>query len=104
VGDDSHLVFRQKLLSENGSVRLGVDMVKQPGLFSPKFGATSSHVLTKSPQKSQENPESTFWPVSTGASRYHNCCIDGENSSEYFGCHLVLPRLDFCIPSALRFP
>jgi hypothetical protein len=26
-------------------------MVKQPDLFSPKFGATSSHVFTQSPQK-----------------------------------------------------
>jgi hypothetical protein len=43
VGDDSRLVFRQKLLGEDGSVRRGVVMVKQPGLFSPKFGATSSH-------------------------------------------------------------
>jgi hypothetical protein len=34
-------LFRQKLLDEDGSVRRGVVMVKQPGLFSPKFGATS---------------------------------------------------------------
>jgi hypothetical protein len=32
----SHLVFRQKLLGEDGRVRRGVVMVKQPGLFSPK--------------------------------------------------------------------
>jgi hypothetical protein len=31
--DDSHFVFRQKLLGEHGSVRWGVVMVKQPGLF-----------------------------------------------------------------------
>jgi hypothetical protein len=24
-------------------------------------------------------------PPSTGASRYHNCCIDGGTSPEYFG-------------------
>jgi hypothetical protein len=46
-------------------------MVKQPGLFSPKFEATSSHVFTQSPQKWQQNPEFTVWPVGTGASRYH---------------------------------
>jgi lipase chaperone LimK len=40
VGDDSQFLFRQKLLGEDGSVRLGVVMVKQPGLFSPKFEAT----------------------------------------------------------------
>jgi hypothetical protein len=26
---------------------------------------------------------------STGASRYHKCCIDGGSSPEYFGCTLV---------------
>ena len=50
MGDDSHFVFRQKLLGEYESVRWGVVMVKQPGLFSPKFGATSSHISTHSPQ------------------------------------------------------
>jgi hypothetical protein len=39
--------------NHDGSVRRGVVMVKQPGLFLPKFGATSSHVSTQSPQKSQ---------------------------------------------------
>jgi hypothetical protein len=50
VGDDSHFVFGQNLLGEDESGRRGVVMVKQPGLFSPKFGATSSHVFTPSPQ------------------------------------------------------
>jgi hypothetical protein len=49
-GADSHFVFRQKLLSEDRSVWRVVVMVKQPGLFSPKFGATSSHAFTQSPQ------------------------------------------------------
>jgi hypothetical protein len=35
------------------------------------------------------NPEFTVWPVWTGASRYHNCCIDGGTSPEYFGYHLI---------------
>jgi hypothetical protein len=48
--DDSHFVFRQKLLDEDGSVRRGVVMVKQPGLFSPTSGATPSHVFTQTPQ------------------------------------------------------
>jgi hypothetical protein len=39
VGDDSHFLFRQKMLGEDGSVRRDVVMVKQPGLFSPKFTA-----------------------------------------------------------------
>jgi hypothetical protein len=47
VGDDSHLVFHQKLLSEDVSVRKGVVMVNYQGIFSPKFGASSSHVLTQ---------------------------------------------------------
>jgi hypothetical protein len=49
-GDDRHFVFRQNLLGEDGSLRRGVVMVKQPGLFLPKFGATSSHVFTQSPR------------------------------------------------------
>jgi hypothetical protein len=56
VGDDSHFVFRQKLLSEEGSVRRGVVLVQRPGLFSPKFGATSSHVFTQSPQNIAVEP------------------------------------------------
>jgi hypothetical protein len=35
VGDDSHFVFHQKLLGEDGSVRRDVVIVKQPDLFSP---------------------------------------------------------------------
>jgi hypothetical protein len=50
VGNDNHLVFRQKLLGKNWSVRRSIVMVKQPGLFSPKYGATSSHVFTQSTQ------------------------------------------------------
>jgi hypothetical protein len=46
-GDDSHFVFCQKLLGEDGSVRQGVVVVKLPGLFSPKFGVMSSHVFAQ---------------------------------------------------------
>ena len=46
----SQFIFRQKLLGEDGCVRRDVVMVKQPGLFSPKFGATSPHFFTQSPQ------------------------------------------------------
>jgi hypothetical protein len=55
-GDDSHFVFRKKLLGVNGSVRRGVVMVKKPCLFSPKFWATSSHVFTHSPQNVAVEP------------------------------------------------
>jgi hypothetical protein len=90
VVDDSHFVFRQKPLGEDGSVRRDVVMVKRTDLFSPTFGATSSHVLTQSPRRSsQYNSEFTVRPVGTGASRYHNCCIDGGTSPEYSGFHLV---------------
>jgi hypothetical protein len=41
-GDENHFIFRQKMLGEDRSVKWGVVMVKQPGLFSPKFRATSS--------------------------------------------------------------
>jgi hypothetical protein len=56
VGNDKNLVFHQKMLGEDGIVRRGVVMVKQPGLFSPKFGATSSHVYTQSPQNVAAEP------------------------------------------------
>jgi hypothetical protein len=50
VGDNSNFVFRQKLVGEEGSVRWGIVMVKQPGLFSPKLGAMSSQFFMQSPQ------------------------------------------------------
>ena len=50
MGHVSQFVFRQKLLGEEGSVRRDVVMVKRLGLLPPKFGATSSHVFTQSPQ------------------------------------------------------
>jgi hypothetical protein len=56
MGDDSHFLFRQKLLGEDGSVRRSVVMLKQPGLFSPKFGATSSQVFTQSLQNVAVEP------------------------------------------------
>jgi hypothetical protein len=56
VGDDNHLLFRQKLLGEDGSVRRGVVITKQPSLFSLKFGATSSHIFTQSPQNVAVEP------------------------------------------------
>jgi hypothetical protein len=49
-------VFHQKLPGKNGSVRRGVVMVKQPGLFSPKFKPTSSHVFMQSPQNIAVEP------------------------------------------------
>jgi hypothetical protein len=55
-GDYSNFLFRQKLLGENGSVRRGFVMVKQPGLFSPTFGTTSSHILKQSPQNFAAEP------------------------------------------------
>jgi len=56
VGNDNHIVFRQKLLGEDGSVRQGFVMVKQPGLFLPQFGATFLHVFTQSPQNVAVEP------------------------------------------------
>jgi hypothetical protein len=66
VGDNSHFAFSQKLLGEDGSVRRGVVMVKQPGLFSSKFGATSSYVFTQSPQNAAVEPgihSLAFWDI-----------------------------------------
>jgi hypothetical protein len=56
VRDDRHFVFLQKLLGKDGSMRRGVVMVKQPGLFLPKFWATSSYVFTQSPQNIAVEP------------------------------------------------
>jgi len=55
-GGDSSFVLRQKLLGEDRSVIRGVVMVKQPGLFLQKFGATSSHILTHSLQNVAVEP------------------------------------------------
>ena len=43
--------------ARNCCVRTEVFMVKQPGLFLPKFGATSSHVFTQSLQNVSVEPE-----------------------------------------------
>jgi hypothetical protein len=43
VRDGSNFVPRQKLLGEDESVRRGVVMVKQPVLFSLKFGYNMVH-------------------------------------------------------------
>jgi hypothetical protein len=48
--------FAAKVLGEDGNVSRGVFMVKQPGLFSPKFWATSWHVFTQSPQNIAVQP------------------------------------------------
>jgi hypothetical protein len=55
-GHNSHFVFHQKLFGEDGCVRRGVVMVKQPCLFSPKFAVTSSHVFIQSPQNFAVEP------------------------------------------------
>jgi hypothetical protein len=47
--------------------------------------------------------EFTVWPVGTGASRYHNCCIDGGTSPDYYGYHLV-SHIDCRGMDALHFP
>jgi len=56
VGADSNFVFRQKLLGEDGSMRRGFVVVKQPGLFSTYLGATSLHVFMQSPQNVAVEP------------------------------------------------
>ena len=56
MGGDGHFVFRPILLGEDERVRRGVVMVKQPRLFSPKFGTKSSHVFTQSPQNFAAEP------------------------------------------------
>jgi len=55
-GDNSNFVFRQKLVGEDGSVRQGVVMVKQPGLFLPNLRAMSSHTFMQSLQNFTAEP------------------------------------------------
>jgi hypothetical protein len=88
VGDDRHILFRQKLLGENGSVRQGVVMVQQPDLFSPKFGAKSSHVFMQSPQNFATEPEIHSLPFSKNSLCYHSFCTQ-------FGKFLILHRKVF---------
>jgi hypothetical protein len=52
VGDDSHVVFRQKFPGEKGSVRRCIVVMQQPVVLSPKFGVKSSHIFTQSPRHS----------------------------------------------------
>ena len=56
MGDDRQTVSCQKLLGEDGSVKMGHCHVKQPGLFLPKFGATSSHIFMQSLQNVAVEP------------------------------------------------
>jgi hypothetical protein len=76
VGDDSHIVFRQKFLGENGSVTQGVVMVKQSGLFSPKLGATSSHAVAAKRRCRTRNSQFGLLEQILCA----NCCVDGGTS------------------------
>jgi hypothetical protein len=89
VGDNNHLVFRQKLLGEDGIVRRGVIMVKQPGLSSPKFGATSSHVLTQSPQNVAVEPEIHSLACWDKFFALPQLLYRWRHLTEYFGYHLV---------------
>jgi hypothetical protein len=89
VRDDSYFGLGQKLLVENGSVRQGVVMVKQPGQFSPNFGATASHVFTQMPRNVAVEPGMHSLASWTTCLCYHECCINGVTSPEYFGFHLV---------------
>jgi hypothetical protein len=97
VGDDSHFVYRQKLLGEDRGVIRGVVMVKQPGLFSPKFGATSSHVSKHSPQNVAVEPgihSLSFWDWCFELPQL--LCIEGGTSPEYFGHHRQLLYFRLC--------
>jgi hypothetical protein len=89
VGDDSHLVFRQKLLGEDGIVRRDVVTVKKPGLFSPKFGATSSHVFTESPQNVAVEPGIHSLACWVRCFALPQLLYRWHKSRIFFGYHLV---------------
>jgi hypothetical protein len=48
VGDYSHVVFGKKFPGEKGIMRQSIVMIQQLFILSPKFGAKSSHIFTKS--------------------------------------------------------
>jgi hypothetical protein len=64
-------------------------MVKKPGMFSPKFGATSSHVFTQSPQNVAVEPGIHSLACWDRCFALPQMLIDGGTSPEYFGYHLV---------------
>jgi hypothetical protein len=59
-------------------------MVKQPGLFSPKFGGDAMAHFTQSPQNVALGPGIHGLAFGTGASPYHKFCIDGGTNPECF--------------------
>jgi hypothetical protein len=81
VGNDIHFVFRQELLDEDGSVRRGVVMVNQPALISPNVEAMTSDVYRSVAAKRRSRSRISQFGFGTGASRYHNCYIDGTTTS-----------------------
>jgi hypothetical protein len=89
VGDDSHFVFRHKVLGEDGSVRRRVVMVKQPGLFSPKFGTTSWHVFTQNVTIEPGIHSLVSWNKFFVLPQPLYGRRQQSSSPEYFGYHLV---------------
>jgi hypothetical protein len=88
VGDDNHLYFAMNCWVRT-EVWDGVLSWWSSHVCSRQSSGRRLHVIT---QSSQQNPEFAVWPVGTGASRYHNCCIDGSASPEYFGSHFCHVR------------
>jgi hypothetical protein len=89
MGDDSHFEFRRKILGKT-EVWDGAFSWWSSQVCSGQSLGRRLRTFSRSRRKmSQQNPKFTVWPVGTGASRYHNCCIDGGTSPEYFGYHPV---------------
>jgi hypothetical protein len=98
VGDDSHLVFAPETASTR-CCSLAVPFSDPSWKLPPVMYTTPNKRVWKLPTSTQLC--ATWYTDSldmvvlthTGASRYHNLCIDGGTSPEYFGYHLVLPLL-----------
>jgi hypothetical protein len=86
-------VFRQKLLGED-SVPLSDPSWKSPQVTYTTPNKRVWKLPTSTQLRATWHTDSLELVVlsSTGVSRYHNCCIDGGTSPEYFGYHLVWGR------------
>jgi hypothetical protein len=97
VGDDSHFVFRQKLLGERRRCETGRCHGEAARSVLTKVWATFSHVYTQSPQNVAVEPGINSLAFRTGASR----CIDRGTSPEYLGYHLLC-SCTWCLDDRVR--
>jgi hypothetical protein len=88
-------VFHQKLLGED-AVPFSDPLWKSPQVMYTTPNKCVWKLPTSTQLRATWHTDSLDMVVlpSTGASHYHNCCIDGGTSPEYFGYHLVAVHED----------